>query len=260
MTVSIITVTYNRARLIGETIQSVLGQTYTDFEYLIVDDGSTDDTQAVVKSFDDSRIQYYKHGHCGNLSQLQNFGIRKAKGSVIAILDSDDIWTSNKLDVAVEVFKNSDAQFITHNIRYFSDIRNLMPPYYNTAADFHESIIEKVLQFRILPFPVALFRKDILPEPMLNESFADGQQDFLFRVAAKHHVYFISECLTYMRLHGDNIHKSNVRSYFSNYYKSIWALFSQRKISFTMFIKGMVLNSRNFGKHLILAHKLCKTI
>src|SRR5262245_47952240 len=95
--VSVVTCTYNRAHLIGETIRSVLAQSFQDFEYIIVDDGSDDRTEDVVRSIPDKRIHYFYLPHSGRLSTLRNLSHSKCAGEFIAYVDSDDIWDPHKL-------------------------------------------------------------------------------------------------------------------------------------------------------------------
>lgn len=99
--VSVVIPTYNRARLLRRAIQSVLAQTFTDFEILIVDDGSTDDTPAVVEGFDDARIRYLPQPENAGVSAARNRGLREARGAFIAFLDSDDTWYPHKLALQV---------------------------------------------------------------------------------------------------------------------------------------------------------------
>ncbi|MBU6157925.1 MAG: glycosyltransferase family 2 protein [Bacteroidetes bacterium] len=94
---SIITPSYNRAHIIGQAINSVLTQSFTDFEFIIVDDGSTDDTEKVVQAFGDTRIQYIKQENKG-VCAARNTGIRNAKAPYITFLDSDDQALPNWLD------------------------------------------------------------------------------------------------------------------------------------------------------------------
>jgi len=106
-TVSVIIPTYNRAHLVGRAIRSVLNQTYQDFEIIVVDDGSTDNTEEVVKSFNDPRIRYIRHEENRGGSAARNTGIRAARGEYIAFLDDDDYWLPTKLDKQVQVAKKS---------------------------------------------------------------------------------------------------------------------------------------------------------
>lgn len=96
--VSIIIPTYNRADVLAASIQSVLQQTYTDFELLIIDDGSTDNTDMVVESIDDKRIRYLKMPENKGVAAARNEGIRQARYNYIAFQDSDDYWKPEKLE------------------------------------------------------------------------------------------------------------------------------------------------------------------
>jgi glycosyltransferase involved in cell wall biosynthesis len=96
--VSIIMPSYNTARFIPETIQSVLDQTYTNWELIIVDDCSKDDTDAVVAQYQDPRIRYLKNEKNSGAAVSRNYALREAKGRWIAFLDSDDLWMPTKLE------------------------------------------------------------------------------------------------------------------------------------------------------------------
>ena len=97
--ISIIIPVFNREKLIVRTLESVQNQTYSSWECLIVDDGSTDNTLNVIDSFidRDKRFQIISHHHVGNANVLRNIGINKAKGEYIAMLDSDDEFMANHL-------------------------------------------------------------------------------------------------------------------------------------------------------------------
>src|SRR5690554_6195096 len=96
---SIVIPTYNRAEIIGETIQSVINQSFSDFELLIVDDGGTDETDKVVATFPDKRITYFKKENAER-GAARNFGANKSKGKYLNFLDSDDLLYPNHLETA----------------------------------------------------------------------------------------------------------------------------------------------------------------
>ncbi|MEJ6951731.1 glycosyltransferase family 2 protein [Natronospora cellulosivora (SeqCode)] len=96
--VSIITPVYNSEKYIRDTINSVLSQTYTNWEMLIADDCSKDNTANVVKEFDDSRIKYFKLENNSGAAIARNKALEQARGKYIAFLDSDDMWKPNKLE------------------------------------------------------------------------------------------------------------------------------------------------------------------
>jgi hypothetical protein len=110
--VSIILPTYNRAHLVAEAIESVLNQAFPDFELIVVDDGSTDQTEVVVRSFADHRLKYLKQSNKG-VSAARNTGLQNAKGEFIAFLDHDDLFLPEKLSVQVaRMHQDSDVGLV----------------------------------------------------------------------------------------------------------------------------------------------------
>jgi len=106
--ISVIIPTYNRSALVREACQSVLQQTFTDFEILIIDDGSTDNTAAVVNRIADDRVKYF-YKKKGGQSMARNFGLQKSTGRYLAFLDSDDLWPADYLrTVVTELEANKD--------------------------------------------------------------------------------------------------------------------------------------------------------
>lgn len=112
--VSIITPTYNCGQYISKTIESVLTQTYGNWEMLIVDDCSKDNTKEIVSSFKDPRIIYYCLQENSGAAAARNIGLNVAKGRWIAFLDSDDIWSPNKLEKQLQFMKKNDYAFTYH--------------------------------------------------------------------------------------------------------------------------------------------------
>ena len=109
--VSIIMPSYNTARFIEETIDSVLAQTYTNWELIIVDDCSTDDTDAVVARYEDPRIRYLKNEKNSGAAVSRNRALREAKGRWIAFLDSDDLWTPDKLQKQIRFMEEKGCSY-----------------------------------------------------------------------------------------------------------------------------------------------------
>lgn len=102
--ISIIVPTYNRAHLLPRAIKSVLNQTYTNFELIIIDDGSTDDTEKVVRSFNNPAIIYIKHKENRGVLSARNTGFRAMRGKYVCLLDSDDELLPDALETIVEKF------------------------------------------------------------------------------------------------------------------------------------------------------------
>jgi glycosyltransferase involved in cell wall biosynthesis len=113
-TVSVVIPTYNRAALIGKPIRSILAQSYQDFEIIVVDDCSTDNTEKVLESFNDPRIRYLRHQSNSGAAVARNTGIDSSTSPYIAFLDSDDEWLPEKLAKQLHLFQqcSSDVGFI----------------------------------------------------------------------------------------------------------------------------------------------------
>jgi len=111
--VSVIIATYNRENFLKETIDSVLAQTYKNFELIIIDDGSTDSTKKIVKSYNDSRIKYFYQKNSGQNSAKNN-GLLAAKGKYITILDSDDVILPKKLELQVNALEKNHLSAVVY--------------------------------------------------------------------------------------------------------------------------------------------------
>jgi glycosyltransferase involved in cell wall biosynthesis len=112
VTVSVVVPTYNRADAVQRTVDSVLDQTFEDFEVIVVDDASDDDTAAVIDSYDDSRVVLRSHETNRGGSAARNTGIGAASGEYIAFLDSDDEWRPRKLERQVETLERRGDEWV----------------------------------------------------------------------------------------------------------------------------------------------------
>lgn len=115
--VSIITPTYNCGRYIGAAIDSVLAQTHKDWEMLIVDDCSTDNTSSVVSAYHDPRIRYIRSNERMGAAMTRNAALRMAHGRWIAFLDSDDLWHPEKLERQIRFMEDNGYAFTYHAYR-----------------------------------------------------------------------------------------------------------------------------------------------
>lgn len=124
--VSIITPTYNCGRFIAETIRSVQSQTYTNWEMLVVDDCSTDDTRTIVEEFmrEDKRIKYLCNKSNSGAAVTRNRALREAKGKWIAFLDSDDLWLPQKLERQLDFMKRNGCHFSYHEYEEIDEDSN----------------------------------------------------------------------------------------------------------------------------------------
>ena len=110
---SVIIPTYNRQAFLKKSVDSVLAQTFPDFELIIIDDGSNDGTDKLISSYNDKRI-IYKYQQNNGVASARNNGIKRSSGKFIAFLDSDDYWTKKKLKKQTEYIKNFSDIKIFH--------------------------------------------------------------------------------------------------------------------------------------------------
>jgi Glycosyl transferase family 2 len=156
--VSVLIPAYNQAQFLGDAIRSVLDQTYSNFELIIVNDASTDNTAEVVGQFDDARIRCITHEQNRGLSAARNTGIRVASGDLIALLDSDDYYHPDKLKVHIDFLEKHPDIGATYNARYdlipsLKTIRDLWrPPQRITLSDL-------VLGFPFAPSDLVIRRE-----------------------------------------------------------------------------------------------------
>jgi glycosyltransferase involved in cell wall biosynthesis len=126
--VSIVMSAWNHASYVAQAIQSVLDQTFKDFEFLIADDGSSDATKAVIASFQDPRILFFPHENNRGACITSNELIEKAKGKYVAVLNSDDYWSSDKLMYQVDFLENNaEYSAIFSDVTWVDDKNNIIP-------------------------------------------------------------------------------------------------------------------------------------
>lgn len=113
--VSVVIPTYNRANTIESSIRSALNQTYPIREVLVCDDGSTDDTESIVKSIEDERVKWLTGEHSGKPAPPRNRGVKVATGEWLAFLDSDDQWDKNKVGLQLHYAKKYGTRAVCSN-------------------------------------------------------------------------------------------------------------------------------------------------
>lgn len=127
--VSIIVPAYNCENYIRYTLDSLLNQTYTDFEVIVIDDGSIDQTFSIVNEYasTDIRVKLHKNNENLGVSKTRNYGLELASGQWIAFCDSDDAWVADKLEKQIEKARLVNARFVYTGIRYIDSNNNSYP-------------------------------------------------------------------------------------------------------------------------------------
>lgn len=168
--VSIITPTYNHEEFVGQCIESVLAQTYTHWEQIIIDDGSTDRTKEIVAQYSDSRIKYVRQDNIGiwRLGETYNKALEMSKGELIAILEGDDFWPPEKLERQVPAFgrKGNVLSFGLAGVsNKNSKVICTIPAnlgWFNAKGNTRECILRRLLIHDFIPACTVMCRKDAL--------------------------------------------------------------------------------------------------
>lgn len=237
--VSIIIPTYNRAHLIGETIQSVIDQTYTNWELIIVDDGSTDTTKDIIKRYQSPRIQYFSIGHSGSFGTVRNYGIRRAKGPFIAFLDSDDLWQPDKLEKQLSVFERSaETVFCFTHINLIGTSNHRLPDY---PSIFAEKLLDRYLNeghFAFYPSSLIFRESAFSVIGLLDESNSIGADtDFFVRLCLNFKGTFMAERLVSIRKHGSNTSSSDLLFGYPHMLNILASLYHEGHVSRQSFVR-----------------------
>ncbi|MFW5852023.1 MAG: glycosyltransferase family 2 protein [Bacteroidota bacterium] len=216
MLFSIIIPTYNRAHILPRTIASVLAQTYADWECIIVDDGSTDETKNLIDLYADSRIRYVYQENAER-SAARNNGIRHAQGEYICFLDSDDEYLPEHLEVLQREisFINSPIKgmYVVHALHNMSN--EIVKPEYPPLHPGKE--LEYVFTNPITPTRVCIHR-DVLARIQFDADICIVEDLVLWcKIAAEFPVYQIQEYTVQYHLHEDNSINLKNNSYASRY-------------------------------------------
>ncbi len=140
---SVVIPTYNCSSLLKKALSSVFEQTFQDFEVIVIDNSSTDDTHQMLKGIDDTRFSVIKVQNNGVIGYSRNVGIKKAKGKWIAFLDSDDVWLSEKLEVMYDAISKNDniILFCHYEWKVIDGKRKSVRRYGPVSSDVYESLL-----------------------------------------------------------------------------------------------------------------------
>ncbi len=238
--ISVIIPLFNKEISVTHAIQSVLNQTYTNFELIIVDDGSTDSSLKVVNLIKDSRIRLYNKSN-GGVSSARNYGINLAKSNLISFLDADDLWESTFLFEMVELSKDFPEcgiyclgidqvtnDVISHSIFFIpKDFRGIIEDYFCHAKKsvlFSSSSV--LIDTSILKF-----------DSYFDERIVIGEDIFLwYRIALKTQVCFYNKVLSFYIFSAENRAMNKKVDFSKSYLNYIHEIEDFNNISYKSFI------------------------
>lgn len=218
--VSIILPTYNRDWIISRAIESVLSQSYTNYELIIIDDGSTDNTLEVIEPYG-NKVKYFYVENSG-VAAARNKGISLSEGEFIAFIDSDDIWEVDKLEKQVLLFDNNPSYDLCYcGVNYYHNNaleRDTLSHYGLIKNGF---VFSKLLKKPSIATSSVVIRAKILKNiGTFNENFKLFEdRDLWLRIALNHRIYFLPNILVKMHRFSDANNLTNQESEMKIYYQ-----------------------------------------
>jgi glycosyltransferase involved in cell wall biosynthesis len=206
--VSVVIPSYNRASLVGDAIDSALAQTHRNTEIIVVDDGSTDDTDKIMERYAaNPRVRYLKHPTNRGIPAARNTGIRHARGEYIALLDSDDMWLPNKLETQLQVFRQDVAKEVAAvwSDAYVVDVSGNT----RTSGVRVPREVDLIQLFRhnfIIAQTTMMRRACVDRVGLFDEDLRGGSDDYdmWLRLARHFKLRYVRTPLATIRLHGGN--------------------------------------------------------
>lgn len=234
--VSIIIPTYNRAHLIGETLDSVLEQTYTNWECIVVDDGSTDDTSIIVNKYcsTDQRFNYFKRpsNRLKGANACRNYGFELSKGEFINWFDDDDIMIISFIDLKVKNILSSNTDFLFSKSNDF-DLNGNEKPMFNVSNNAHQINAVNFVTQKIVWCTLDFFSKrKYIENVKFNENLKSGQEYNFFCKYLQQDVdgFYLNVVLAKRRVHSSSIQQKQAKN------DSVYAL-NKYLVYFTTYIE-----------------------
>jgi glycosyltransferase involved in cell wall biosynthesis len=207
--ISVIIPTYNSANFISEAIGSVLHQTCSDYEIIVIDDGSTDNTKEIIEKYF-PQVKYFYIPNQG-VSRARNYGIQMARGEFIAFLDADDLWLPEKLEKQLEVFKADQELMMvfTENLDFDTDgFRKTL--YWKKERLMKGDVVKNIFLYSNVTTSTVMVRRQVFWEiGCFEESLKAAEDDNLWmRIALKFRIHLLDEVLVHYRWTEDSLSRS----------------------------------------------------
>lgn len=204
--VSVVIPTYNRRRLLAEALDSVWAQTFTDYEVIVVDDGSTDDTLAYLETVQEPRLRFLSEPHRG-ISPTANAGLRAARGEFVARLDSDDLWTPGMLAAELSALEaRPDAGFVYARMRCIDELGRPTDRVFGQPPRFPDQLLKSLVWEDCTTHCTVIARRELVEEiGGYDEDLpANEDWDLMLRMAARRPYVFVDRVTAFYRWHAGN--------------------------------------------------------
>ncbi len=214
--VSVIINCHNGAKYLKECLESVIDQTYSNWEIVFFDNFSNDNSLFIINSYKDKRVKVYKTNRILNLYEARNEAIKKSMGKYICFLDTDDFWEKSKIENQLVFLKeNPEYAMVYSNYYVFNQKKNkkfLMFDYELPKG----KIIKKILKNYTIGILTVFIKKEIFKKNSFNPELSIiGDFDFFVRISNDYKIGCIQKPLATYRAHENNYSKKNIKKYIS---------------------------------------------
>ncbi len=210
--VSVIIPAYNSSKFIEQTVDSVLAQTYKNYEIIVIDDGSTDDTKRILQPYINKKQIRYIYQENKKQAAAKNTGFKHAKGELIAFLDHDDLWHFKKLELQIPLFNDEKVGLVYGGVVEYDFNNNKVIGKTNFEDFYKGHIFDKLFEYNFIPSSTTIIRKKCLEKTggMINDLF--GVDDYYLWLMISHEfkVDFVPKILLKWRWRDNNNMSSNL--------------------------------------------------
>jgi len=206
--VSVLMTCYNGGQFLEDSLNSLLTQTYTNWELIFINNCSTDNSEQIIKNIKDKRIKYFKTDKTLNLGQVRNFALSKGNGDYFCFLDTDDIWDKKKLYSQLDVFEsNNNIEILGCSYFKFSEKKKIINP-----CDFKSNNYDlaNVIKSYIRQWPLSSWLTLMVKSELIKSFVFDNNLhictdfDMVISLINASNFYYLSKDLAGYRIHGNN--------------------------------------------------------
>ena len=244
--ISVIINCRNSQKYIKETIDSVINQTYKNFEIIIVNNNSTDNTKNIIFSYSDQRIKYFELNKSISLGAARNIALKESSGEFIAFIDSDDIWDKSKIEQTLKEFQNNIG-LVYSDVVYFNSEKSFN--LYKGRKAYEGNCFSSLLIDYNLCISSCVISRKYMNKFLFDENLNVCEDlDFFLKISYKSKLKYVPKTLVKYRIHGSNLSITNQHMFYEEFKIVLKNLQQKFNIENKLIIKMEDINYINYAK------------
>ena len=244
--ISVIINCRNSQKYIKETIDSVINQTYKNFEIIIVNNNSTDNTKNIIFSYSDQRIKYFELNKSISLGAARNIALKESSGEFIAFIDSDDIWDKSKIEQTLKEFQNNIG-LVYSDVVYFNSEKSFN--LYKGRKAYEGNCFSSLLIDYNLCISSCVISRKYMNQFLFDENLNVCEDlDFFLKISYKSKLKYVPKTLVKYRIHGSNLSITNQHMFYEEFKIVLKNLQQKFNIENKLIIKMEDINYINYAK------------